>query len=349
MGQQGSNAQPVHINGAGATFPYPIYSAWFAEYAKVRPDVRISYLAIGSSAGIAQLSEQLVFFGASDTPMTDEELQEAPARILHFPMVLGAVVPVYNLPGLKGELKFDARLLSDIFLGKVRNWNDPAITALNDGVSLPPTDIGVVYRSDSSGTSFIFADFLSKTVPEWRQIMGPTRTLNLSGGSLTSDPAHPFSPRPRSLNLPGGIGAGSNEQIVAAVKQTTGTIGYVELAYAIRNKLDVGLVRNSEGEFVRPTPDSVTAAGAAAVPFIPSDFRVSITNPPGRSAYPISSFTWILLYARPGDVRRSQMMVDFMRWALTEGQKLAPEIGYAPLPEEIVKRELEMLGKIRVS
>lgn len=347
--QQGSTAQVVQINGAGATFPYPIYSTWFAEYAKVKPDVRINYLAIGSSAGIAQLTEQLVFFGATDTPMTDEELQEAPSRIVHFPMVLGAVVPIYNLPGLTGELKFDAKLLADIFLGKVRNWNDPAIAALNSGVSLPPTDIGVVYRSDSSGTSFIFADFLSKSVPEWKQIIGPTRTLNLGGGSVIGDPAAPFNPRPRSLSLPGGIGAGSNEQIIAAVKQTVGTIGYVELAYALRNKMTVASVRNSAGEFVRPTPASIAAAGAAALPFIPRDLRVSITNPPGPGAYPISSFTWILLYARPGDVRRSQLMVDFMKWALTEGQKLAPELGYAPLPEEIVKRELEMLGGIRVS
>jgi phosphate transport system substrate-binding protein len=347
--QQTPTGQIIQINGAGATFPYPVYSAWLAEYAKIRPDVRINYLAIGSSAGIAQLTEQLVFFGATDTPMTDDELQEAPGRILHFPLVLSAVVPIYNLPGLTGELKFDARLLADIFMGKVRNWNDPAIVRLNSGLSLPPTDIGVVYRTDSSGTSFIFADFLSKTVPEWRRALGPTRTLSLGGGNLLSDPAHPFSPRPRSLNLPGGIGAGSNEQIVAAVKQTAGTVGYVELAYALRNKMDVGSVQNTAGEFVRPTTASIAAAGAAAVPYIPRDFRVSITNPPGPRAYPISSFSWILLYERPNDVRRSQLMVEFMRWAYTEGQKRAPELGYAPLPKELVERALARLDSIRVS
>jgi phosphate transport system substrate-binding protein len=347
--RQASPAQPVQVNGAGATFPYPIYSTWLAAYAKVKPDVRINYLAIGSSAGIAQLTEQLVFFGATDTPMTDEELQEAPGRILHFPMVLGAVVPIYNLPGLTGELKFDAALLADIFLGKVRNWNDPAVARLNSGLALPSTDIGVVYRSDSSGTSFIFADFLSKSVPEWRRSVGPTRTLNLGGANVFSDPAHPFSPRPRSLNLPGGIGAGSNEQVVAAVKQTAGTIGYVDLATAVRNKMDVGSVQNMAGEFVRPTSASITAAGAAAMPYVPRDFRVSITNPPGPGAYPISSFTWILLYERPGDVRRSRIMVDFINWALSEGQRLVTELGYAPLPAEIVEREMTLLDRIRVS
>ena len=326
--------------------PYPIYSTWFAEYAKVRPDVRINYLAIGSSSGIAQLTEQLVFFGATDTPLTGEEFREAPGRILHVPTVLAAVVPVYNVPGLMGELKFDAQLLADIFLGKVRNWNDPAIVRLNGGMQLPPTDISVVYRSDSSGTSFIIADYLSKTVPEWRRILGPTRTLNLGVGSFQSDFLRPAD---RTLNLPGSVGASSSEQVAAAVKQTAGSIGYVELVYALRNKIDMGSVRNAAGEFVRPTTASIAAAAAAAVPYMPRDFRVSITNAPGTGVYPIASFTWILVYEKPRDVRRSRVMVEFMRWALTEGQKLAPELGYAPLPAEIVERELAMLDTVKVS
>jgi phosphate transport system substrate-binding protein len=336
----------IRINGAGGTLPYPIYSTWFAEYAKVRPDVRIDYLSIGSSSGIAQLTEQLVFFGATDTPLTEEEFQEAPGRILHLPTVLAAVVPVYNVPGLTGELKFDAQLLADIFLGRVRNWNDPAIVRLNSGVKLPPTDISVVYRSDSSGTSFIFADYLSKTVPEWKRILGPTRTLNLGVGNFQSDFLRPAD---RTLNLPGSVGASSSEQVATAVKQTAGSMGYVELVYALRNKLDIGSVRNAAGEFVRPTTASIGAAGVAAVPYMPRDFRVSITNAPGTGVYPIASFTWILVYEKPRDVRRSRLMVEFMRWTLTEGQKLAPELGYAPLPVEIVERELAMLDTVKVS
>ena len=348
---QAPGGQPIQINGAGATLPYPIYSAWFAEYAKVNPNVRIHYLSIGSGAGIGQLREQLVFFAATDTPMTVEEFQEAPGRILHLPTVLAGIVPIYNVPGVKGDLKFDGPLLSSIFLGKVRNWNDPAILKLNPGVTLPATDIAVVYRSDSSGTSFIFADFLSKTVPEWNRLVGPTRTLNPHAGGTIGLTDDPFGRNTRMLNLPGGIGAGSNEQVAGAVKQTAGAIGYVELAYAVRNNIDMGAVMNSMGEFVRATPESITAAGAAIGDSkdLMRDFRVSITNAPGKGVYPISSFTWILLYERPSDLRRSKAMVDFVRWALTEGQKLAPQLGYAPLPPEVIKRELELLATIRVS
>jgi phosphate transport system substrate-binding protein len=250
------------------------------------------------------------------------------------------------VPGLTAELKLDPPLLAAIFLGKVRNWNDPAIARLNTGVQLPPTDITVVYRSDSSGTSFIFADFLSKTVPEWKRTLGPTRTLNLGVGNFLSDFLRPAE---RTLNIPGSIGAWSNEQVAAAVKQTTGSIGYVELGYAMKDNLNIAAVRNAAGEFVRPTAESMTAAGAAAVPSLPRDFRVSITNAPGSGVYPISSFTWMLLYEKPGDVKRSRLMVEFMRWALTEGQHFAPRLGYAPLPPEIVKRELSVIATIKVS
>ena len=319
--------EPVQINGAGATLPYPIYSAWFTAYAKVRPDVQINYLSIGSGGGISQLVDLLVFFAATDTPMIDEEYQEAPGKIVHLPTVLGAVAPIYNIPGLKGDLRFDGALLANIFLGKIRNWNDPAIASLNPGVSLPPTDIAVVLRSDSSGSSFIFTDYLSKVSAEWNRVIGPNR----------------------APSLPHALGARGSEGMAAMVKQTPGSIGYVELIYATRNQIDVGLVRNPEGEFVRPSVESTTAAAASAMGAIPRDFRVSITNASGKGVYPISSFTWILLYERPRDVRRSQLMVEFMKWALTDGQKLAPSLGYAPLPPELVQRELAALGAIRVS
>jgi phosphate transport system substrate-binding protein len=311
----------------GRDVPVPLYSAWFAEYAKTKPDVQINYLSIGSGAGIQQLSEQLVFFGATDTPMTEDEFQEAFGRILHLPTVLGAVAPIYNVPEIKGELRFDGTVLADIFLGKIRNWNDPAIARLNTGMTLPPTEITVVYRSDSSGTSFILGDFLSKTSPEWRRMVGASR----------------------SPNLPVGLGAKGSEGVSALVRQTPGAIGYVELVYALRNEIDMALVRNAAGEFVCPSIAGTTAAAAAAVKSMPRDFRVSITNAPGPGVYPISSFTWILLYQNQRDKNRSRLMVDFMKWALTEGQKLAPGLGYAPLPPDIVTLEMAALGSIKVS
>jgi phosphate transport system substrate-binding protein len=325
--EAGAIAQAVQINGAGATFPYPIYSAWFTAYAKVRPDVQINYLSIGSGAGIQQLTDQLVFFAATDVPMTEEEMQEAPGRILHMPTVIGAVVPIYHVPEITGELKVNGALLADIFLGRIRNWNDPAIARLNSGMTLPPTDITVVYRSDSSGTSFILGDFLSKRSTEWRRMVGANRVLN----------------------LPVGIGARGSEGVSALVRQTPGAIGYVEYTYAVRHKIDVGLVQNAQGEFVRPSIEAMTAAASAAVKNMPRDFRVSITNAPGKAAYPISSFTWILLYERPGDRKRSRLMVEFMKWALTDGQRLTPDLGYAPLPPDIVKLELRALDTIRIS
>lgn len=321
------HAQSVQINGAGATFPYPIYSAWFAEYAKVKPDVQINYLSIGSGAGIQQVSEQIVFFGATDTPMTEEEVQEAVGRILHLPTVVGVVAPIYNIPGLQGELRFSGPVLADIFLGRIRNWNDAAIARLNPGIGLPATEITPVYRADSSGTSYILGDYLSKVSGEWRRLIGANRRIDLANG----------------------LGARGSEGMSSLVKQTPGALGYVELAYAVRNAVDVGLMQNAAGEFVRPSIEGATAAATVAATNMPRDFRVSITNAPGAGVYPLSSFTWILLYQNQRDRSRSRHMVDFMRWALTDGQKLAQALGYAPLPPEIVTLELAALETVRVS
>jgi phosphate transport system substrate-binding protein len=320
-------AQNTQINGAGATFPYPIYSKWFSEYAKAKPTVLINYQSIGSGGGIRQLLNQTVFFGATDGPMTPEQLQQAPGKILHLPTVLGAVVPIYNLPEVKGELKFSGALLADIYLGKVTKWNDPAIAKLNAGVSLPATDITIVHRSDGSGTSYIWVDYLAKVSPEWKTKVGVNT----------------------SVNWPVGLGGKGNEGVSGLVKQTPGAIGYVELIYALQNKIEFGSVQNAAGEYVRASIAAVTAAAGAAVANMPKDFRVSITNAPGKGVYPISSFTWILLYESPSDKNQSKLMVDFMKWALTDGQKFAPDLGYAPLPAEIVKLEMAALGTIKVS
>jgi phosphate transport system substrate-binding protein len=315
------------INGAGATFPYPIYSKWFSEYTKVKPDVAINYQSIGSGGGIRQLTNQTVFFGATDGPMTDDQLTQAPGKILHLPTVLGAVVPIYNVPEAKGALKFNGPLLADIFLGKVTKWNDPAIAKLNSGVTLPATDIAVVHRSDGSGTSYIWVDYLAKVSPEWKQKVGVNA----------------------SVNWPVGLGGKGNEGVSGLVKQTPGAIGYVELIYASQNKIDYGTVQNQAGEFVEASVESVTAAAAAAAANMPKDFRVSITNAQGKGVYPISSFTWLLLYENPKDKAQSKAMVDFMKWALTDGQKFAPALGYAPLPEAVVKMEMAALATIKVS
>jgi phosphate transport system substrate-binding protein len=315
------------INGAGATFPYPIYSKWFAEYHKIKPDVQINYQSIGSGGGIRQLVNQTVFFGASDGPMTEEQMQQAPGKILHLPTVLGAVVPVYNLPGTQGELKFSGAILADIFLGKVTKWNDPAISKLNAGIKLPSTDITVVHRSDGSGTTYIWVDYLSKISPEWKQKVGVAT----------------------SVRWPTGLGGKGNEGVAGLVQQTPGSLGYVELIYALQNKIAYGSVQNSEGEFVRASIQAVTAAASAAAKNMRKDFRVSITNAPGKGAYPISSFTWLLLYENPRDKAQARVMVDFMKWGLTAGQKFAPDLGYAPLPAEVVKLEMDALGTIKVS
>ena len=320
-------AQGTQINGAGATFPNPIYSKWFSEYSKMHPTVQINYQPIGSGGGIRQLTNQTVFFGATDGPMTAEQLQQAPGKVLHLPTVLGGVVPVYNLPGVRTELKFTGALLADIFLGKITKWNDPALMKINPGVSLPGTDISVVHRSDGSGTTYIWVDYLAKVSPEWKQKAGVAT----------------------SVNWPTGIGGKGNEGVAGLVQQTPGAIGYVELIYALQNKIEYGSVQNMDGEFVRASTASVTAAAAAAVKNMPKDFRVSITNAPGKGVYPISSFTWLLLYENPKNKAQSKMMVEFVKWALTDGQKFAPDLGYAPLPSEVVKMEMDALTTIKVS
>jgi phosphate transport system substrate-binding protein len=321
-----SPAAKIVINGAGATFPYPIYSKWFSDYNKLHPDVEINYASIGSGGGIKQLLAQTVFFGATDGPMTDEQLKSAPSPILHFPTVLGGVVPAYNIPRVTATLKFTGPLLADIYLGKIKKWNDPAIAKANPGIAFPNLDITVVHRSEGSGTNYIFCDFLSKVSPEFKQKVGVAT----------------------SVNWPAGVGAKGNEGVTGMVRQIPGTIGYVELIYAKANNIPYGSVQNAAGEFIAASLESVTAAAASAAASMPSDFRVSITNAPGKGAYPISSFTWILLSQNPTDKQRGKIMVDFMKWALSEGQKEAPPLGYAPLPKQVVDLEMQALQKIQL-
>jgi phosphate transport system substrate-binding protein len=320
-------AQTTQINGAGATFPYPIYSKWFAEYNKLHPNVEINYQSLGSGAGIRQLSSRTVFFGASDQPMTPEQMQSAPGRILHFPTVLGAVVPAYNLPGVTAELKFSGTVLADIVLGKITKWNDPAIAKLNAGVNLPTSDITFVHRSDGSGTTYIWVDYLSKISPEFKKTVGVSS----------------------SVKWPVGVGGKGNEGVAGLVSQTPGSLGYVELVYALQNKIAFGSVQNSAGKFVRASIEATTAAAAAAAAAMPEDFRVSITNPPGDAAYPIASFTWLLLYENAQDKAQAKIMVDFLKWALTDGQKFASELGYAPVPKNIVELEMKALTKVKLT
>ena len=319
-------AQTVQINGAGATFPYPIYSKWFSDYNKLHPEVQINYQSIGSGGGIRQLTAQTVFFGATDGPMTSDQQFAAPGPVLHLPTVLGGVVPVYNIPDVTAELKFTGKVLADIILGKVNKWNDPAITALNPGVKLPSTDITVAHRSDGSGTTYIFVDYLSKVSPDFKKTVGVAT----------------------SVNWPVGVGGKGNEGVAGLVKQTPGSIGYVELIYAKQNKIGYGSVQNMEGEFVTASLESVTAAAQVAAKNMPKDFRVSITNAPGKGVYPISSFTWLLFYESSSNKKLARVMVDFMKWALTDGQKFAPELGYAPLPSEVVALEMEALKRIKI-
>jgi phosphate transport system substrate-binding protein len=323
----GAAAQKVQIQGAGATFPNPIYQKWIAEYNKLHPNVEINYQSLGSGAGIRQVTNQTVFFGASDGPMTNEQLQAAPGKILHFPTVLGADVPVYNLPGVSAEVKFSGPVLADIFLGKITKWNDPTLTKLNPGVNLPGSDITVVHRSEASGTTYIWVDYLAKVSPEWKSKVGVQT----------------------QVNWPTGVGGKGNEGVSGLVSQTPGSLGYVELVYALQSKIAYGSVQNMAGEFTKATVQSVTAAAGAAAGKMPSDFRVSITNAPGKGIYPISSFTWLLLYENPKDKTQAKAMLDFMKWALTDGQKFAGGLGYAPLPDEVVKLEMAAMAKIKVS
>ncbi|PYQ31219.1 MAG: phosphate ABC transporter substrate-binding protein PstS [Acidobacteria bacterium] len=317
-----SSSSALTINGAGATFPNPIYSKWFSDYGKLHPHVGINYQPIGSGGGIRQLTAKTVFFGATDGPMSDEQLKAAPGPIVHLPTVLGGVVPIYNVPGITAPLHFTGETLANIYLGTIKKWNDPGIAKGNPGVKLPDSDIAVVHRSDGSGTTYIFVDFLSKVSPAFKTRVGVAT----------------------SVSWPVGVGAKGNEGVSGLVKQTPGAIGYVELIYASHNNIPFGAVQNKSGKFVTASLDSVTAAAANAA--IPDDFRVSITNADGDAAYPIASFTWILLYENNDDHARAQAMVELMKWALTAGQKQIGELGYAPLPQAVVDKEMAALGRI---
>jgi phosphate transport system substrate-binding protein len=319
------HAAPLQINGAGATFPSPIYSKWFSEYNKLHPDVQINYQSIGSGGGIRQIQAQTVFFGATDGPMTQDQLLASPGKIVHLPTVLGAVVPVYNVPNVRAELKFTGAILADIFLGKVSKWNDAAIAKLNEGVSLPATDITVVHRADGSGTTYIWVDYLAKVSPEWKKRVG----MNTS------------------VNWPTGVGGRGNEGVARLLSQTPGAIGYLESVYALQNRIPYGYVQNRAGDFVKASVGSVTAAADVAARHMPADFRVSITNAPGTGVYPIASFTWLLLYERPANATQSRAMIDFVEWAITDGQKYCAELGYAPLPESVVAVEKATLARLR--
>ena len=310
---QEASAQSL-MNGAGATFPYPLYSKWFDEYAKLDQSARFNYQSIGSGGGIRQIIARTVDFGATDGPMTDEQLKQARGELFHIPMVMGAVVATYNLPG-SPKLRFAPELLADIFLGKVTKWNDPRIAALNSEVSLPNQPIIVIHRSDGSGTTYIWVDYLSKVSKEWETKVG----------------------RGTSVNWPVGLGGKGNEGVAGQVKGMPGALGYVELAYAVTNKLSIAAIRNRSGKFVEPSIESTTAAAAAAAREMPSDFRVSLTDAPGDHAYPVAGFTWILVYKEQADEVRGRAMARFLNWAIHDGQKYAPSLLYAPLPPQVVK------------
>jgi phosphate transport system substrate-binding protein len=314
----------VRLQGAGATFPNPLYQKWLSEYGKVNPNVKIDYQSIGSGGGIKQIQSQTVDFGASDAPMKDEDLKAAPGEILHIPTVLGAVVLTYNLSGVSQPLRFSPDVIADIFLGKIKKWDDARIKADNPGINLPAAEIAVVHRSDGSGTSAVFTDYLSKVSTEWKEKVG--------AGT--------------SPQWPTGQGGKGNEGVTGQIKNQPQTIGYVELAYAVQNRLPVALVKNSSGNFVEPTLDAVTAAAAESLAATPEDLRVSITNAGGASAYPISSYTYILAYKEQKDAVKGKALVDFLWWGIHDGEQFAKDLQYAPLPPEIIKRAEAKINSI---
>ena len=315
------------LNGAGATFPYPIYSKWFSEYHKVHSDVQINYQSIGSGGGIRQVTEATVDFGASDMPMTDQQLTEAQGKLktklLNIPTVLGAVVPAYNIPGVSGEVKFTPDALAGIFLGRITKWNDKAITAANPGVNFPDKEIIVVHRSDGSGTSFIWTDYLSKVSADWKNQVGSST----------------------SVKWPIGLGGKGNEGVAGSIRQLQGSIGYVELIYALQNNIPYGSVRNAAGVFLKASLEGVTAA-AASSPKIPADFRVSITNAPGKDAYPISSFTYLLIPTQSKDAAKGKILSDFLNWMVNEGQKMTTPLSYAALPDNVAAKVKEAIKQV---
>src|SRR5271165_5895526 len=320
---------PLLINGAGATFPNPIYSKWFDEYHKNNPSIQFNYLSVGSGAGIKQVTDGTVDFGATDGPMNDEQLKaymdKHGSAILHFPSILGAAVPTYNVPGVTGALNFTPEALAGIFLGKVTKWNDPAIAGANKGVNLPAADIVVVHRSDGSGTTYIWTDYLSKVSDEWKG--------KVSKGT--------------SVNWPVGLGGKGNEGVTGLIKQTPNAIGYVELIYAAQNNIPYGAVKNSSGTFVKADLASVTAAASGAAKDMPDDFRVSITNAPGKGAYPISSFTWLLIPQKISDTGKRDSIKGFLLWMLADGQGYAEQLSYAKLPKEVVEKEKKAINSVQ--
>jgi phosphate transport system substrate-binding protein len=312
------------LNGAGATFPYPMYSKWFSEYHKLHPEIEINYQSVGSGGGIRGVTEDTVDFGASDMPMTDEQLKGAKSKILNIPTVLGADVPVYNISGVTAELKFTPQLLADIFLGRIVKWNDKAIAAVNPGVNFPDKDIIVIHRSEGSGTTFIWTDYLSKVSPEWKSRVGSST----------------------AVKWPLGLGGKGNEGVAGYVRQMQGAIGYVELIYAVQNNMAYGSVQNAAGNFVKASLDSVTAAAASA-PKMPPDFRVSITNAPGKDAYPIASFTWLLVPVPAKDPAKGKILADFLSWMVTDGQKMTAALAYAPLPDNVAEKVKQAIKEVK--
>jgi phosphate transport system substrate-binding protein len=320
--------QDVTLTGAGASFPYPFYSKLFSEYNKINPGAKINYSSVGSGAGIKQISDRSIDFGASDAPMTDAQIKAAQGgELLHIPMTLGAVVPIYNVPGVTKPLVFSGPVLADIFRGKITVWNDPAITGLNPGAKLPDADITVVHRSDGSGTTYVFADYLAKVSPEFAKAPGVGTTLNWP--------------------VENKVGAKGNEGVSGVVQKTPGTIGYVELIFAMSNKIPYGDVQNAAGKPVHATIEGVTAA-AAGMTNPPADLRMSITNAQGDAAYPISAFTYLLVYKEQRDAAKGKALVDFLKWGVTEGQRYAPDLHYAPLPQNIVKANQSKIESIAV-
>ena len=323
-GGSGGSGGPIKLQGAGATFPNPLYQKWVSEFSKQHPNIRIDYQSIGSGGGIKQIQAQTVDFGASDAPMTDAEMKAAPGELIHVPTVLGAVVLTYNLQGLAKPLRFSPDVIADIFLGKITKWNDARIKADNTEANLPAADITVVHRAESSGTSFVFTDYLAKVSPDWKQKVGADK----------------------SPNWPAGQGGKGNEGVTGQIKQQPNTIGYVELAYAVQNKLPAALIKNASGNFVEPSIDAVTAAAAASAAMTPDDLRVSITNANGAGVYPISSFTYILAYKDQKDATKGKALVDFVWWGIHDGESFAKDLLYAPLPSEIVKRAEAKINSI---
>lgn len=319
----GATAQ--NINGAGATFPYPIYSRWFTQYSKLHPEVKINYQSIGSGGGIRQVSEGTVDFGATDGPMNDDQLKAAKVKVMHIPTVLGAVVPVYNIPGVTKELNFSSEVIADIYLGKITTWNDARIAKDNPGVSLPANAILPVYRSDGSGTTYIFTDFLSKVSPDWQSKVG----------------------KATSVKWPTGIGQKGNEGVAGMVRQSPNSFGYVELIYATQNKMSYGSVKNASGKFVKATTEGVTEAAAAAAKTMPADYRVSITNAPGATSYPISSFTWLLIPTHSTDPAKAKALAGFLDWMLTDGEGEAAAMTYAPLPKPVQEMVRKSIAQVK--